>query len=301
MKHEKAPPPPEGCCAWRVGFFNKVTKGDLVFHLALIANFPSFSSQSARKRKRRSIRDSIFGTLLTRANPLISPRSMSLSELRGRSNRAPKWFNFCLSKNIHSKARLQAISYICKPEYLKTVNFETQTGDLVKILKEMAQVEWFESQSASWNKLYGAPFALRLTPFGFCFTFNIINDTDLMFMDEWEIEFSKAFPRQENFSFSLAESRKTSRTAGTFCSTKRKSTRFWWSLVKGWTTWRVSRGVRRFLTRTADSTLLFARITIPVTGGVRSTKAFAISFMAPTSFSRQPIDFSCSSENSLSC
>lgn len=85
---------------------------------------------------------------------------------------------------INSKARLQAIAFICKPEYLKTVNFDTQTGDLVKILRGMARMEWFEEQSASWNKIYGAPFARRLTPFGYCFTFNIINATDLMNLKE---------------------------------------------------------------------------------------------------------------------
>jgi hypothetical protein len=85
---------------------------------------------------------------------------------------------------FRSKARLQAVSFICKPEYLKTVKFDTQTNDLVKILEDMAQVEWFEGQSASWNKIYGAPFSLRLTPFGYCFTFNIINSSDLMFLDQ---------------------------------------------------------------------------------------------------------------------
>jgi hypothetical protein len=67
---------------------------------------------------------------------------------------------------------------------LKTVNFDTQTGDLVEILRDMAKLEWFEGQSASWNKIYGAPFALRLTPFGFCFTFNVINASDLMNLKE---------------------------------------------------------------------------------------------------------------------
>lgn len=83
-----------------------------------------------------------------------------------------------------SKARLQAIAFICKPEYLKTVKFNTQTADLVTILRDMAKLEWFEEQSASWNKIYGAPFAVRLTPFGFCFTFNIINASDLMNLKE---------------------------------------------------------------------------------------------------------------------
>lgn len=86
--------------------------------------------------------------------------------------------------SINSQSRLQAIAFVCKPEYLKTVNFSTQTADLVDVLRSMARIEWFEGQSASWNKIYGAPFALRLTPFGFCFTFNIINATDLMNVDE---------------------------------------------------------------------------------------------------------------------
>lgn len=86
--------------------------------------------------------------------------------------------------HISSKARLQAISFICKPEYLKSVNFDTQTGDLVEVLRSMARLDWFEGQSSSWNKIYGAPFSLRLTPFGYCFTFNIINDTDLMNLQE---------------------------------------------------------------------------------------------------------------------
>lgn len=85
---------------------------------------------------------------------------------------------------IYSKARLQAIAFICKPEYLKTVNFHTQTGDLVKILRSMTKLDWFEVQSASWNKIYGAPFAVRLTPFGFCFTFNVINASELMNLKE---------------------------------------------------------------------------------------------------------------------
>jgi hypothetical protein len=85
-----------------------------------------------------------------------------------------------------SKARLQAIAYICKPEYLKTVNFETQTENLVDILREIAvsRLTWFYGQSASWNKVYGAPFAQKLTPYGFCYTFNIINASDLLNLNE---------------------------------------------------------------------------------------------------------------------
>lgn len=48
----------------------------------------------------------------------------------------------------------------------------------------MASVGWFEGQSASWNKIYGAPFALRLTPFGYCFTFNVANASDMMHLEE---------------------------------------------------------------------------------------------------------------------
>lgn len=85
---------------------------------------------------------------------------------------------------INSKARLQAIAFICKPEYLKSVKFDTQTVDLVEVLRSMARLKWFNEQSSSWNKIYGAPFALRLTPFGYCFTFNIINATDLMNVEQ---------------------------------------------------------------------------------------------------------------------
>jgi hypothetical protein len=84
----------------------------------------------------------------------------------------------------HSKARLQAISFICKPDYLKRMKFSTQTKDLVEVMKTLVSKEWFSAQSASWNKIYGAPFALRLTPYGHCFTFNVINDTDLLHKSE---------------------------------------------------------------------------------------------------------------------
>lgn len=81
-------------------------------------------------------------------------------------------------------ARLQAIALICKPDYLKTVDIKTQTGDLVDILREISRLDWFLEQSASWNKIYGTPFSQRLTPFGYCFTFNIINASDLLHMNE---------------------------------------------------------------------------------------------------------------------
>ncbi|CAO1411437.1 unnamed protein product [Diamesa serratosioi] len=81
-------------------------------------------------------------------------------------------------------ARLQAIALICKPDYLKTVEFKTQTNNLVEILREMTRLDWFLEQSASWNRIYGAPFAQRLTPYGYCFTFNIINASDLLNLNE---------------------------------------------------------------------------------------------------------------------
>jgi hypothetical protein len=87
-------------------------------------------------------------------------------------------------KLFNSKARLQAISFICKPEFLKQVKFSTQTNNLVEVMRSLVNVDWFLDQSATWNKIYGAPFALRLTPYGYCFTFNVINASDLMNTDQ---------------------------------------------------------------------------------------------------------------------
>lgn len=91
---------------------------------------------------------------------------------------------YCVTLLINSKARLQALAFVCKPEYLKTVKFSTQSDNLIQLMREMARIDWFYQQSAGWNKLYSAPFALRLTPYGFCFTFNVLNASDLMNIDE---------------------------------------------------------------------------------------------------------------------
>ncbi|CAO1407576.1 unnamed protein product [Diamesa tonsa] len=93
------------------------------------------------------------------------------------------------SLNSLDIARLQAIALICKPDYLKTVDIKTQTRDLVDILREMARLDWFLEQSASWNKIYGTPFSQRLTPFGYCFTFNIINASDLLNLQQVSEDF----------------------------------------------------------------------------------------------------------------
>lgn len=127
--------------------------------------------------------DSAFATLLRRVNRLIFRRSVHSSE-SGLCHSRCSFFALHFVDLINSKARLQAIAFICKPEYLKTVDFDTQTGDLVQILRDMARSTWFKGQSASWNKIYGAPFALRLTPFGFCFTFNIVNASDMMNLNQ---------------------------------------------------------------------------------------------------------------------
>ncbi|KAG5682311.1 hypothetical protein PVAND_011670 [Polypedilum vanderplanki] len=108
---------------------------------------------------------------------------------------AEKSFDFDSLDDL-DKARLQAISFICKPEYLKRVNFSTQTGNLVEVMRSLVSTTWFKQQSASWNKIYGASFALRLTPYGFCFTFNVINDTDLLHKSEVSSDFF--FTRDEN-------------------------------------------------------------------------------------------------------
>lgn len=119
-------------------------------------------------------------TLLRKKNRLTSVLLMNSSEFLTFMSLENQLFTLL----INSKARLQAIAFICKPEYLKTVNFNTQTVNLVEVLRDMTRLEWFEGQSASWNKIYGAPFSVRLTPFGYCFTFNIINATDLMNINE---------------------------------------------------------------------------------------------------------------------
>lgn len=54
----------------------------------------------------------------------------------------------------------------------------------MEILREIARTDWFLEQSASWNKIYGAPFSQRLTPYGYCFTFNIMNASDLLNLNE---------------------------------------------------------------------------------------------------------------------
>jgi hypothetical protein len=47
-------------------------------------------------------------------------------------------------------------------------------------MKTLMNEDWFIEQSASWNKIFKAPFAARLTPYGYCFTFNIINASELL-------------------------------------------------------------------------------------------------------------------------
>ncbi|CRL02057.1 CLUMA_CG015148, isoform A, partial [Clunio marinus] len=68
-------------------------------------------------------------------------------------------------------------------------NFIGETTNLIAILRERAQLEWFKDQSGSWNEIYEAPFSLRLTPFGFCFTFNIMNASDVMNLKEVSPDF----------------------------------------------------------------------------------------------------------------
>jgi hypothetical protein len=79
---------------------------------------------------------------------------------------------------------LQAIAFVCKPDYLKKIKFSTQTNDMMKVMRSLVNEDWFIQQSASFDRIYGAKFAIRLTNFGYCFTFNIINASDLLNIDE---------------------------------------------------------------------------------------------------------------------
>ncbi|KAL7010701.1 hypothetical protein ACKWTF_016843 [Chironomus riparius] len=56
-------------------------------------------------------------------------------------------------------------------------------------MRSLVNEDWFLAQSAVWMKLYAAPFALRLTPYGYCFTFNVINDTDLLNTEQVSSDF----------------------------------------------------------------------------------------------------------------
>lgn len=107
--------------------------------------------------------------------------------------------SFCFSYEFDSKARFEALSFICKPEYLKLWQPNVSSVNLVEILHEISSFKWFKEQSAIWNNnIYGAPFVQRLTPYGFCFTFNIIDFSDLFNMNEWITKSLKCIMEIEN-------------------------------------------------------------------------------------------------------
>lgn len=89
---------------------------------------------------------------------------------------------------FNSKARFQAISVICKPNSPNLSEPYIPSGKFVQILREISSYKWFERQSATWNNIYGVPFVQRLTPYGSCFSFNIIDFGDLLNAAEWVME-----------------------------------------------------------------------------------------------------------------
>lgn len=267
-----------------------------VAYVNIHPSHPFLSHQFALKLKQPLIMDSAFATLLKRVNRLIFRRSVHSSESSLCHSRC-SLFALHFVDLINSKARLQAIAFICKPEYLKTVDFDTQTGDLVQILRDMARSTWFKGQSASWNKIYGAPFALRLTPFGFCFTFNIVNASDMMNLNQLR----GIFLLRHLLEFlSFAEFRQISIMTATSSFTRRKLTLFWCARKRKLTLHTNSRGARPFPIRTAASTLHSEVTRTRATGGAPSTRAFGTSFTGPTSCCHRQIGFSCNLESLLS-
>lgn len=93
--------------------------------------------------------------------------------------------SICLDElNISNANNLRFIaqSHICNQGYLlKYIDFRATPyfGNIVPLLKNFSQLEWFGQQSATWNSYYQPEFTEVLTPRGYGFAFNMLDPSKM--------------------------------------------------------------------------------------------------------------------------